>query len=143
MRLVSSEISKQRDGLRKDSQIIDALNSVINEKVLPDIRDTITSQNPVIRDELDHRSSRLSRTAEEENIGNAWKNKSKPILTNSSKQNYFRENSDISQSSDEGHVMMTNSHDNAQSCLFPILIHWISDVFPLDGIPETLLNVFP
>ena len=33
------------------------------------------------------------------------------MLTNSSKQNYFRENSDISQSSDEGHVMMTNIHD--------------------------------
>ena len=60
---------------------------------------------------MDHRSSRLSRTAKEENIGNESKNKSKPILTKSSKQNYFRENSDISQSSDEGHVMMTNSHD--------------------------------
>ena len=65
----------------------------------------------MIRDELDHRSSRLSRTAEEENIGNAWKSKSKPILTSSSKQNYFRENSEISQSNDEGHVLMTNSHD--------------------------------
>ena len=47
MKLVSSEISKQMDGLRKDlnSQIIEALNSVITEKVLPDIRDTIPSQN--------------------------------------------------------------------------------------------------
>ena len=122
MRLVSFEISKQMDGLRKylNSQIIEAVNSVINEKVLPDIRDTITSQNPVIRDELDHRSSRLSRTAEEENIGNAWKSKSKPILTSSSKQNYFRENSEISQSSDEGHVMMTNSHDSTEMlCAVP------------------------
>ena len=114
MRLVSSEISKQMEGLRKDlnSQIIEAVNSVINEKVLPDTDDTITSQNPVIRDELDHRSSRLSRTAEEENTGNVWKNKSKPILTSSSKQNYFRENSDDSQSSDEGHVLMIQSRDN-------------------------------
>ena len=105
MRLVSSESSKQMDGLRKDlnSQIIDAMNSVINEKVLPEIRNTMTSQNPVFRDEVDHRSNRLSRTAEEENTGNAWNINSKPILANSSKRNYFRENSDVSQSSDEGH----------------------------------------
>ena len=98
MRLLSSEISKQMDGLRKDlnSQIIEAINSVINENVLPDIRNTMTSQNPVIWDELDHRSRRLGRTAEEENIGNAWKSNSKPFLTNSSKRNYFRENSEVS-----------------------------------------------
>ena len=60
MRLVNFEISKQMDGLRKDlkSQIMDAMNSVINEKILPDIRNTMTSQNPVFRDEVDHRSSR-------------------------------------------------------------------------------------
>ena len=74
----------------------------------------MTSQNPVIRDELDHRSSGLSRTAEEDNIGNAWKSNSKPILTDSSKRNYFRENSDVSQSSDEGHDRITFSHDKSK-----------------------------
>ena len=112
MRLVSFEIAKQMDGLRKDlnSQIIEATNSVINEKVLPDIRKTMTSQNPVLRDEVDHRSSRLSRAAEEEDAGNAWKNNSKPIFTNSSRRNYFRGDSVVSQSSDEGHDKLTVSH---------------------------------
>ena len=43
MRLVSSEISKQMDGLRKDLNllIVEAINSVINEKVFPDIRNTM------------------------------------------------------------------------------------------------------
>ena len=113
MRLVNSEISKQMDGLRKDlnSQIIDAINSVISEKVLPDIRNIMADQNPVFRDEVDHRSSRLNRTAEEEKTGNAWKINSKPILANSSRQNYFREDSVASQSSDEGQDRVTISHD--------------------------------
>ena len=53
MRLVNSEISKQMDGLRKDlnSQIIDAINSVISEKVLPDIRNIMADQNPVFRNQ--------------------------------------------------------------------------------------------
>ena len=114
MRLASSESSKQMDGLRKDlnSQIIDAMNSVINEKVLPDICNTMTSQNLVFRDEVDHRSSGLSRTSEEENTGNTWNINSKPILASSSKGNYFRENSDVSQSSDEGLNRVTISHDS-------------------------------
>ena len=113
MRLVRSEVSKHIEGLRKDlnSQITEAINSVINEKILPDIRNTMTSQNPVLRDEMDHRSSRLSRTAEEEDAGNAWKNNSKPIFTNISRRNYFREDSVASQSSDEGHDKLTLSHD--------------------------------
>ena len=60
MRLVNSEISKQMDGLRKDLnlQMIDTINSVTSEKVLPDIRNTMAIQNPVFRDEeVDHRSS--------------------------------------------------------------------------------------
>ena len=73
MRLVSSEISKQMDGLRKDLNllIVESINSVINEKVLPDIRNTMENRNPVSRDEKDRRSSRLNRTAEEENTENA------------------------------------------------------------------------
>ena len=113
MRLVNSEVSKEMNELRKDlnSQIIDTINSVIWEKVLPDIRDIMTSQNPVFRDEVDHRSGRLNRTTEEENAGNAWKTNSKPISASVSRRDYFRGNSDVSQSSDEDHVMMTNSHD--------------------------------
>ena len=65
----------------------------------------------MFRDEVDLRSSRLSRTAEEENTGNAWNSNSKAILTNSSKRNYFREDSNASQSSDEGDGSMTISHD--------------------------------
>ena len=50
-RLDNSEISEQMDELRKDlnSQIIDTINSVIGEKVLPDIRNIVTSQNSVFR----------------------------------------------------------------------------------------------
>ena len=68
MRLVSSEISKQMDGLRKDlnSQIIDAINSVINDKVLPDICNTMTSQNPVLRDELDRRRGKYRKCVEKQ-----------------------------------------------------------------------------
>ena len=95
MRLVNSEFSKQMDESRKDlnSQIIDTINSGIGEKVLLDIRNTTTSQNPVFRDEVDHKSSRLNRTAEEENTGKAWKTNSIPILASSSRRNYFRGNS--------------------------------------------------
>ena len=101
------------DGFRRElkSQIIDTIKTVISEKVLPDIRNTIENQHPVIREEVDHRSSRLSRTGEEENLENAWKSNSKPILTNSSKRNVFREDSDASQSSDNGHEPMTFGHD--------------------------------
>ena len=48
-----------------------------------------------------------------ENVGNAWKSNTKPTLTNSSKRNYFREDSDASQSSYVGHEMMTNGHDTS------------------------------
>ena len=109
MRLVNSEVPKQMDELRKDiiSHIIDAINSVIGEKVLLDTRKVKTSQNPVFRDEVDHRSGRLNRITEEENTGNACKTNSKPTLASGS-----RLNSDVSQSSDEDHVtLMTNSHE--------------------------------
>ena len=113
MRLLNFEVSKQMDELRKDlnSPIRDSINSVIGEKVLPDIRNIMTSQNPVFRDEVDNRSSRLNRTTEDESTGNAWKTNSKPILASGSRRNYFRGNSDVSQSSDEDHNIMTNSHD--------------------------------
>ena len=103
MRLVNSEKSKEMVGLSKDlnSQIIDPINSVIGEKVLPDIRNTVTSHNPVFRDDGEHRSSRLNRTEEEENTGNAWKTNSKPILASSSRRNYFRGKSDVSRSSEK------------------------------------------
>ena len=55
MRLVNSEISKQMDGFRKElkSQIIDTIKSVISEKVLPDIRNTMVNQHPMLREEVD------------------------------------------------------------------------------------------
>ena len=113
MRLVNFKVSMKIDELKKDlnSHLIDTINSVIGEKVLPGIRNIMNSQNAVFRDEMEHRSGRLSRTTEEKNAANAWKATSKPILTSSSRRDYFRGNSDVSQSSDEDHVMMTNSHD--------------------------------
>ena len=55
MRLVNSEVSKQMDGFRKElkSQIIDTIKSVISEKVLPDIRNTMVNQHPMLREEVD------------------------------------------------------------------------------------------
>ena len=50
-------------------------------------------------------------TTEEGKSGNAWKTKSKPILANSSRRNYSRGDSDVSQSSDKDHDSMTVSHD--------------------------------
>ena len=114
MRLVNSEVTKKIDELRRElnSQLVDAINSAITEKVLPDIRNMVTSQNSVFREEVDHRSRRLNRTSEELGSRNAWKSNSKPTLASSSRQDYFRRNSDVSQSSDDDHEeMMTNSHD--------------------------------
>ena len=113
MRLVNFEVSKKMDELRMDlnSQIIDVINSVIGEKGIPDIRKIMTSQNPVFWDGVDHMSCRLIRTTEEENAGNAWKTNSKPILASGSRQDYFRANYVVSQSSDEDRAMMNNSHD--------------------------------
>ena len=102
------------DGFRKElkSQIMGTINSVISEKVLPDIRNTIVSQHPRFRKEVDHRSSRLSRTAKEENIGNVWKPNSRPVLVSSNQSDYFREDSDASLLSDSGNEPITIGHDN-------------------------------
>ena len=45
MRIANSEISKQMDGFKKElkSQIMDTINSVISEKVLSDIRNTMVN----------------------------------------------------------------------------------------------------
>ena len=85
MRLVNSEVSRQIDELRRElnSQLVDAINSAITEKVLPDIRNIVTSQNPVFREEVDHKSSRLSRTTEGKKHQNAWRNIQKPTSINS------------------------------------------------------------
>ena len=61
------------------------------------------SQNPVFREEVDHRSSGLSRTAEEKRAREAWKTNSKPALANGRQHDYFRGNSIASQSSDKDH----------------------------------------
>ena len=115
MRLVNSEITKKIDELRRElnSQLVDVINSAITEKVLPDIRNLVSNQNPVFREEVDQRSSGLNRTTEAKFVKNAWKGNSKLNLATSSRQDYFRRNSENSQSSDNGHEedIMTNSHD--------------------------------
>ena len=116
MRLVNSEITKKIDELRRElnSQLVDVINSAITEKVLPDIRNIVSSQNSVFREEVDHRSRGLNRTAEEKRIKNACKSNPKPDMATSSRQDYFRRNSEISQSSDDGHEeeIMINSRDS-------------------------------
>ena len=115
MRLVNSEITKKIDELRRElnSQLVDVINSAITEKVLPDIRNLVSNQNPVFREEVDQRSSGLNRTTEAKFVKNAWKGNSKLNLATSSRQDYFRRNSENSQSSDNGHEedILTNSHD--------------------------------
>ena len=115
MRLVNSEITKKIDELRRElnSQLVDVINSAITEKVLPDIRNLVSNQNPVFREEVDQRSSGLNRTTEAKFVKNAWKGNSKLNLATSSRQDYFRRNSENSQSSDDGHEedILTNSHD--------------------------------
>ena len=115
MRLVNSEITKKIDELRRElnSQLVDVINSAITEKVLPDIRNLVSNQNPVFREEVDQRSSGLNRTTEAKFVKNAWKGNSKLNMATSSRQDYFRRNSENSQSSDDGHEedIMTNSHD--------------------------------
>ena len=115
MRLVNSEITKKIDELRRElnSQLVDVINSAITEKVLPDIRNSVSNQNPMFREEVDQRSSGLNRTTEAKFVKNAWKGNSKLNLATSSRQDYFRRNSENSQSSDDGHEedILTNSHD--------------------------------
>ena len=64
MRPVNSEDSRKMEELKRDlnSQIAETINSLISERILPNIPNTPSSQNPVFREEVDHRSSRLSRT---------------------------------------------------------------------------------
>ena len=47
VRLVNSEVSKRMDELKRDSnfQIIESINSAINEGILPSIQNTMTSQS--------------------------------------------------------------------------------------------------
>ena len=73
MRLVISEVSKKIDELNRDSnsQIAETIISVISEKILPNIQNTMTNKNPVFREEVDRRSSGLSRTTEEKRARNA------------------------------------------------------------------------
>ena len=112
MGLVSSQVSKKIDELKRglNTQIVDTIKSIFIEKVLPNIQITMTSQNPSFREEADHRSSRLSRTAEEKRARKACKKNSKHNLVNSSRHDYFRGNSDVSQASDEDHDMVTGAN---------------------------------
>ena len=93
MRVVNSEVSKKIGELRRDlnSQIVETINSAINEKILPNIQNTLCSQNPVTREEVDHRSSRLNRTTEGKKHQNARRNIQKPTskIGPSGAQYYF------------------------------------------------------
>ena len=105
MKLLNSEVTKKRDELKRDlnTQTAYTISSIINEKVLLYNQNTMIGQDPVIREEVDHRPGRLSRTAEEKRARNTWNTNSKPILVNSSRHGYFSQNSDVSESSDEDH----------------------------------------
>ena len=113
MRLVNSEVSRKIDELRRElnSQLVDAINSAITEKVLPDIRNIVTSQNPVFREEVDHRSSRLSRTTEGKKHQNAWRNIQNPSSINSNNRPRSRDGLLSPLDCRDDHDMMTNSHD--------------------------------
>ena len=82
MRLVNSEVSKMIDELKRDlnTEIADTINSIISEKVHRNSQITVISQNPVFREEVDHGSSGLSRTAKEKTATEAWKTNSKPTF---------------------------------------------------------------
>ena len=120
VRLVNSEVSRKMEELKRDlnSQIAETINSLINERNLPNIQITMTNQNSVFREEMDQRSGRLNRTTGEKNARNALKMNSKPILANSSRRDYFSGNSDVSQSSDEDHDILTKSHDSSGAIMF-------------------------
>ena len=73
MRLANSEVSKKMEELKRNlnSQIAETIISLISERILPNIQNTSSSQNPVFWEEVDHRSSRLTRTTEGKKHQNA------------------------------------------------------------------------
>ena len=52
VRLVNSEVSRKMEELKRDlnSQIAETINSLINERNLPNIQNTMTNQNSVFRE---------------------------------------------------------------------------------------------
>ena len=58
-----------------------SINLAISEKLLPSIQNTLGSQRQGFRDDVDHRSSRLSRTTEAEISKRACKTALEYILT--------------------------------------------------------------
>ena len=52
MRLVNSEVSRKMEELKRDlnSQIAETINSLISERIHPNIQNTSSSQNPVFRE---------------------------------------------------------------------------------------------
>ena len=95
MRLVNSEVSRKMEELKRDlnSYIAETINSLISERILPNIQNTSSSQNPVFREEVDHRSSRLSRTTEGKKHQNAWKNIQNPSSISSNNHPRSRDGS--------------------------------------------------
>ena len=80
-------------------------------RILPNIQNTSSSQNPVFREEVDHRSSRLSRTTEGKKHQNAWKNIQNPSSIKSNNHPRSRDSSFSSLDRRDDRDMMTNSHD--------------------------------
>ena len=113
MRLVNSEVSRKMDELKRDlnSQIAATINSLISERILLNIQNILSSQNTVFREEVDHRSSRLSRTTEGKKHQNAWRNIQNPSSINSNNHPRSRDSSFSSLDRQDDRDMMINSHD--------------------------------
>ena len=73
VRQVNIEVTRRIEELKRDlnSQVIESINSAINEKILPSIQNTLGSQRPGFLEDMDHRSSKLSRTTEAKNRNRA------------------------------------------------------------------------
>ena len=112
MRLVNSEVSRKMEELKRDlnTQIAKTIYSLISERILPNIQNISSSQNPVFREEVDHRSSRLSRTTEGKKHQNAWKNIQNPSSINSNNHPRSRDGSFSSLDRRDDRDMLTNSH---------------------------------
>ena len=130
MRLVNAEVSRKMEELKRDlnSQIAETINSLISERILPNIQNTSSSQNPVFREEVDHRSNRLSRTTEGKKHQNAWKNIQNPSSINSNNHPRSSDGSFSSLDRRDDRDMLTNSHD---------IYKWLNCEFKLSNLVVT------
>ena len=92
---VTNQVSRKLNELKKDlnTQILDSINLAINEKVLPAFQNTIGSQLNGFRANMDHRFSRLNRTADVRNLKKTLENLPESNLNSCDLHNLTRENS--------------------------------------------------